>query len=402
MLLIRVRKILQIISLVVMSAPREVLKWIQELDLTFSVKNPTRDLANGFTFAEIISRYFSEDVSLHSFDPGISLRARQDNWDQLVKISARRGIACIAQDKVYDIIHYKGTAAIDMLAELFRFLTSRDKPVLPVAQTVAVPTYARPTASSRIRDPSIERTVDDEVRKSKTAEVIQSHEDRLRRDRLAPRPQSKGRSEKSRLITASESSHAVEVKRIEVKAFGSDSVASSDLKVQDGVGSKERDIRDMGVPSVIARHLGSSAEGGDPYGCFVRLERETLDEPGLVELILGEIKSSETIECMKANPGLEFYALSKLVEQIFRGEEMNRSLIDCLLDLLAWLGKEMREWSEFLAVSLLNDYLIGRFDMISESIRDEISEVIRQNWLTPNTCTLLRTRTCSASHILTV
>jgi hypothetical protein len=134
--------------------PREVLKWLQSLDLSYSVKNPKRDFSNGFLAAEIFSRYYQSDIQMHSFDNGLSVKRKLDNWQQLNTFFLKHDIPLTSKQLIEDVVHCKDKAGCSFVCDMYRFLTARAIPDMEALRVVGddVPHFARHTASKLIKE----------------------------------------------------------------------------------------------------------------------------------------------------------------------------------------------------------------------------------------------------------
>ncbi|KAJ3331639.1 hypothetical protein HDU76_002646 [Blyttiomyces sp. JEL0837] len=97
---------------------REVLKWVQSLNLSYSIKNSKRDFANGFLIAEILSKYHPNDVQMHAFDTGTGPAARKNNWDLLERVFAKLNIP-VHSDMVSEVSLSRGNTAALILTVIF-------------------------------------------------------------------------------------------------------------------------------------------------------------------------------------------------------------------------------------------------------------------------------------------
>lgn len=171
--------------------PRELLKWLQSLDLTYSVKNVKRDFSNGFLIAEIFSRYYVADVEMHSYDNGQSLQRKLDNWAQLNKFFKKKGID-VDKALIDDVVHSKNLESpTKLVASIYTQLTGREVKLLRPSDAASDPNdpaYTRPNAtsllSSNIRDSELATTLSDHNTASARAKaLIDGHADELRMDR---------------------------------------------------------------------------------------------------------------------------------------------------------------------------------------------------------------------------
>ncbi|XP_063338665.1 spermatogenesis-associated protein 4 [Pelmatolapia mariae] len=103
--------------------PREVVKWLQTLDLAFYPQNVRRDFSSGYLVAQIFSHYYPRDFSLHSYDRGTSLSAKQWNWSQIERSLEKRNLY-LKKEAIDGTIHCKPGAAELLVLEVYTILTN--------------------------------------------------------------------------------------------------------------------------------------------------------------------------------------------------------------------------------------------------------------------------------------
>ncbi|KAM4621920.1 spermatogenesis-associated protein 4 [Polymixia lowei] len=139
--------------------PREVLKWLQSLDLSISSKNVRRDFSNGYLVAEMFSCYYPEDFPMHSYDKGTSLPAKQGNWSQIERFLQKQNLH-LMREVVDGTIHCKPGAAEILVQEVYTMLTNRRIKVVQGPEVdftdweyqEQLPLVARSTASKAIKN----------------------------------------------------------------------------------------------------------------------------------------------------------------------------------------------------------------------------------------------------------
>ncbi|ETN19530.1 hypothetical protein PPTG_04817 [Phytophthora nicotianae INRA-310] len=146
---------------------------------------------------------------MHSYDNGIGMKVRKDNWDQLIKIFGRFvDLEPLTNKSDIDaIVHCQNGAAVSFLTKLYQCLTKRTVQPTAVAQpptsgnvaapmsiaksldTVEeIPPYAKPTNSAFIRDkmrePEIAEMQDQTQINRKVRDIHSQHEETQHLERL--------------------------------------------------------------------------------------------------------------------------------------------------------------------------------------------------------------------------
>jgi hypothetical protein len=205
--------------------PREVLKWIQSLDLSCSVKNVKRDFSNGFLVAEIIQRYYTKEISTHSYDNGMSAKGKRDNWAQLMKIFRKIGLSdVITENEAHWIATLEDGVACMFICKLYEALTKRKVTTVIKKPTVGrEPGYSKDTSLAKVRKALAHNDLgeDSDIHTVSRviSEVVMEHERSLHEDRISDPERYSGASisQKSSLIPKNANEVDEEVPQVRVK-----------------------------------------------------------------------------------------------------------------------------------------------------------------------------------------
>jgi len=169
--------------------PREVHVWLQSLNLTYKIQNPKRDLANGWLYAEVLSRYYPEEVEMYQYDNGFKLDKKRNNWEHLQKFFKRKEMPVSPID--WDpVMHCAPNAAYELLKKFYTLLTGREildnlQPIQEqYLQDAQDPEYAKPTIAKKMKERELVRVQDEKVKQDMAKTIIMSHNDTLRTDRM--------------------------------------------------------------------------------------------------------------------------------------------------------------------------------------------------------------------------
>lgn len=137
---------------------RDVIKWLQSLDLTWQLKTPKWEISNGYLVAEIFSWYYPREIEMHMFYNSHSLENKKKNWSLLRNFFKKHNFE-IPEAFIDGTIHCRQEASSLLLAKIYECLTNRPIPgpgdgkldFTDMKYQKSLPAHARATAGMFIR-----------------------------------------------------------------------------------------------------------------------------------------------------------------------------------------------------------------------------------------------------------
>ncbi|XP_067884878.1 spermatogenesis-associated protein 4 [Heterodontus francisci] len=165
---------------------REVIKWLQSLDLSFPFKHVVKAFCNGYLVAEIFSWYYPQDVDISIYNNGVSFPSKLKNWSLLENFFFKKKLN-IPKDLIYATMHSKPGGAQYLIQHIFTLLTNRQAKLIlddemnfmDYNYQLKLPMVARSTACNAIRTnlrlTELLEQPDDFTNKQKALGIIDMH-----------------------------------------------------------------------------------------------------------------------------------------------------------------------------------------------------------------------------------
>jgi hypothetical protein len=84
----------------------------------------SRDLSNGYAYAEILHAYFPNEINMFAFINGRSLNSRLLNWALIKQFIAKKNLA-ISNEFIDATIHGREGGAEELLKQTYELLTNK-------------------------------------------------------------------------------------------------------------------------------------------------------------------------------------------------------------------------------------------------------------------------------------
>ena len=89
-----------------------------------SLLDVQRDLANGYSYAEILRAYFPDEINMFTFINGRALNSRLLNWAVIKKFIKKKELP-VAKELIDATLHEKDGAAEQLLEKTYELLTNK-------------------------------------------------------------------------------------------------------------------------------------------------------------------------------------------------------------------------------------------------------------------------------------
>lgn len=153
-------------------APRELVRWLERLDLTYQITNFSRDLSNGYIVAEILSRY-DPKLNINSFYNDQALTKRFHNWERLKGILQTMKYNMSSLD-INNIIFKQENRALEFLMHLYNLLNQKElKWQFPAK--IDQPNYRAQTINFLMKNRAVNAIVANHQKAAIQKEIVENH-----------------------------------------------------------------------------------------------------------------------------------------------------------------------------------------------------------------------------------